>query len=200
MSSSENLAQNALDQISNGLNKALVSDPTSHQLLLSIEGRSAKIEITDLSLSIYVLFTENGIRLQQLAEATSEVLVEAGLMQFLRAAKTGNPRGLSIEGDAELAQVMAQIAHRLPASTWESISKKIGDGPSRVVEKAVQNLSALIERTRKQLEYQVVEYLHYETQMLPSKEEVSNFYDEVRSLSNDLERLRKRVDILDRSK
>lgn len=198
MTSVMDLGQSALDQLSTALNRALAVDPYSHQLLRSIDGRSAKVEMTDLNFRLYILADQSGIQLKGQSETPCDVLVKARFIQLLRAAKTGNPRGLSVEGDAELAQVLARIAHRLPGSTWEGISKKIGDGPSRAVERAMQRLSSLIGKTQKTLEYQLVEYFYYEKRMLPPKEEVDEFYGKVRDLTDDLERLKKRVDVLDR--
>ncbi len=197
MNASKSLPRLLLEPLERILNAAFAADPVAQRGLSELDGRQFLVEIEDLRLIVSITIQARELHLAGSLE-NPQATVRGHLGNLAAAARSGNPRGLDVSGDAELVQGLAHLMARVPRAAWESISQRLGDGPAHVLERTAGTLFALLKDTRQRLGTQAGEYLQYETRLLPSREEIETFFTEVEKLRDDVERLGKRIERLDR--
>lgn len=196
MNAPKSLPRLLLEPLERILNAAFDVDPVAKRGLSELNGRQVLTNIEDLHLVVSIAIQDQKLHLAGPLE-DPQATVRGRLANLAAAARSGNPRGLDVSGDAELVQGLAHLMARVPRAAWESISQRLGDGPAHVLERAAGTLFALLKDTRRRLETHAGEYLQYETRLLPSREEIEIFFTEVAKLRDDLERLGKRIERLD---
>ncbi|HEX5314313.1 MAG TPA: SCP2 sterol-binding domain-containing protein [Gammaproteobacteria bacterium] len=195
MSETRSLPAFLLDPASRALNAALAADPEALRTLRTLSGRRVAVEISDLSLVVPLAIAGERIELGGAAEG-ADATVSGRMSALIAAGRSGNPRGLTVAGDAEVVQSLARVTSRLPRAAWERVATILGAGPSRALERLAGSLRKSLEGTRDRLSENVAEYLQYEARLVVSRAELEDFLGEVDRLRADAERLAKRVERL----
>lgn len=99
----------------------------------------------------------------------------------------------TIEGDADFANTISQLAQSLKWDAEEDLSKLVGDMPARRLVGTVRQVVAGARRTQQALAENVAEYFLDENPMLVRPHMVGEFAQDVVRLRDDLERLEKRL-------
>jgi ubiquinone biosynthesis protein UbiJ len=103
---------------------------------------------------------------------------------------------VTVEGDAEFANVISQLSQSLRWEAEEDLAKVVGDVAAvRMVEGARQALGGIRSLHRKFAE-NAAEYLLEESPTLVRKQEAATFAADVNRLRDDAERLAKRIERL----
>ncbi|WP_157314274.1 SCP2 domain-containing protein [Chitinibacter sp. GC72] len=173
------------------LNHLLGQAPAAQADLSRLAGRTFAVKLPLLAANVVVM--PNGLL------AHSEGLPEASLslpLQFFTLRLT-DPQAASrqvvLAGDPELASKAGAALGALSWDVAEDLSRLVGDiAAHRIVTSSQQLANAPVTMGRRLTET-LVEYLRDEDRMLPRKEVVAAFCDEVDTLRNDLARLDKRL-------
>ena len=106
---------------------------------------------------------------------------------------------VNIEGDADLANAISQVGLGLRWDAEHDLSKLIGDiAAVRVVAGAKATVSAL-QSTQKKLAENLAEYFLEEQPLLVRPHAVTEFTEAITTLRDDVERLLKRIERLERT-
>jgi ubiquinone biosynthesis protein UbiJ len=106
---------------------------------------------------------------------------------------------VKIEGDADFANTISQIANKLRWEAEENLAPLVGDiAAVRIVQSAQASLATL-QSTGKKLVENMAEYLLEENPTLLHRQAADEFASEVASLRDDAERLAKRIQLLERA-
>jgi len=119
-------------------------------------------------------------------------------LDFLRDGSAGAMRRVRIEGDAALATAIAGLARQLRWDVEEDLSHVIGDLAAHRVGETVRSAAAggrdLMDRARTT----TLQWLIHDDGALVGRPALVSFRDDLRRLRDDVERLAKRVERLDR--
>lgn len=119
-------------------------------------------------------------------------------LDFLRDGSAGAMRRVRIEGDAALATAIAGLARQLRWDVEEDLSHIIGDLAAHRFGETVRSAAAgsrdLIDRARTT----TLQWLIHDDGALVGRPALESFREDLRRLRDDVERLAKRVDRLDR--
>lgn len=186
-----------LDAGTRALNAAISADPGAGRALAELAGRRIAVLISDWNLSVEARIGAKRIDLGAPGEAP-DAAVSGTFSQLLAAGRSGSPKGLSVTGDAELVHGLSRALSRLPAASWERIARTIGDVPARGIERLAGVLRSAFRDTRERIGETLSEYLQYETRAVASRGEVEDFMRAVDRTRDDVERLAKRLERLER--
>jgi len=103
-----------------------------------------------------------------------------------------------IEGDADFANAISQLSQSLRWDAEEDLGKVVGDIAATRIVSSAKSMAAAAQTTQKQLAENVAEYFLEEQPMLIRPHVMSEFSSEVVKLRDDLERLSKRIEKLER--
>ncbi len=102
-----------------------------------------------------------------------------------------------IEGDADFASTISQLADSLKWEAEHDLANVIGDVPAARLVSGARTLARGAQDTRRRVEENLAEYFLEEDPVLVRKKAVEDFSDEVTQLRDDIERLAKRVEKLE---
>ena len=103
-----------------------------------------------------------------------------------------------IEGDADFANAISQLSQSLRWDAEEDLGKVVGDIAATRIVSGAKSMAAAAQTTQRQLAENVAEYFLEEQPMLIRPYVMSEFSSEVVKLRDDLERLSKRIEKLER--
>lgn len=106
---------------------------------------------------------------------------------------------VKIEGDADFANTISQVAGKLRWEAEEDLAPLVGDIASvRIVQTAQAGLTTM-QSTGKKLAENMAEYLLEENPLLLHRQVANDFAAAVATLRDDTERLAKRIQLLERA-
>ncbi len=105
---------------------------------------------------------------------------------------------VKIEGDADFANAISQLSQTLRWDAEEDLSKVVGDIAATRLVSGAKSALATVQTTHKQLAENVAEYFLEEQPMLIRPYLMQEFTSDVVKLRDDLERLSKRIEKLER--
>ena len=152
------------------------------------------IEISDLKLILKV--DENGL-LHSLSEAEKfDCIIKLTVNSLISQLINNNNSNISIEGDLELANQVAQVLKKIEWDIEEDLSKYIGDIPAIQMTKILKEVVARGQKNITNITGALLEYWQEENKILTKKINVEIFNSEVDKIVEDTERLEARIKIM----
>jgi ubiquinone biosynthesis protein UbiJ len=152
------------------------------------------IIISDLKLILKV--DENGL-LHSLNEAEKfDCIIKLTVNSFISQLINNNNSNISIEGDLELANQVAQVLKKIEWDIEEDLSKYIGDIPAIKTTKILKKVVTKGQKNIGNITGALLEYWQEENKILTKKRNVEIFNSEVDKIVEDTERLEARIKIM----
>ena len=152
------------------------------------------IKISDLKLILKV--DENGL-LHSLNEAEKfDCIIKLTVNSFISQLINNNNSNISIEGDLELANQVAQVLKKIEWDIEEDLSKYIGDIPAIKTTKILKKVVTKGQKNIGHITGALLEYWQEENKILTKKRNVEIFNSEVDKIVEDTERLEARIKIM----
>ncbi len=189
------------DNIESLINYLISLDDETSGKLSSLNGRSVKIEFINTSLNVRLLIIDGGIYLSEATDHEVDVTIcgtPTQLLNYLVAQGSNDSRSGAFEviGDVGLAQNLQNILRNLEIDWEEQLSHWVGDTVAHKAGYFTGKTTKAFVEAKETLKMDISEYLHYETESLPIKNDVDDFNQSVDKLRNDAQRLKLRVDRL----
>ena len=171
-------------------NRLLAQDRDCMEALESLSGKVIALELANTGLKFYLYPSAGGLKIQDHHDGDVNVRIMATLpdmLAYLLSSRdeTGATTGsLEVVGDVGLAQRFQSIIRNMDLDWEEAVSRYTGDIFAR-------KFSNLIRGTG--------EYLLYESEVVPVQEDIDVYVSSVDELRNDVERLKLRIDRLERN-
>jgi ubiquinone biosynthesis protein UbiJ len=184
-----------MEKIQELLNAVLQQDERALAAVSELAGKLIAIQIIGTALTIYVKFERKAMLLSLEHEGKPHVTIRArpftliGLLLDRDGKATAITPEMEISGDTNLAQRFQELLRNVEIDWEEHLSHWIGDI-------AAHQAGRLFRTTRSTLGMNISEYLRYEKEILPTREDVAEFVSAVDVLRNDAERLQQRFDRL----
>lgn len=191
-----------LEKIQGLLNTILHLDERTLAAVAELAGKLIAVQVTGTDLAVYVQFTKEGILLSLEHATRPNVTIRArpltliGLLLDREGRATGITPDMEISGDTGLAQRFQEMLRLVEIDWEEHLSHWTGDIAAHQIGRFFRSTRSYLRETRKTLGMNISEYLRYEKEILPNREEVAAFVSSVDTLRNDAERLQQRLDRL----
>ena len=180
------------------INHLLAQEPWAQQKLATHRGKTFCIDAAVMQLRLTV--TDDGFLEDAVADATAAVTIHVKLsdLPLILANRERAVSYVKIEGDADFANTVSQLSQSLRWDAEEDLSKLFGDIAATRIVSGAKSAFASAQKTQKQLAENVAEYFLEEQPMLIRPFVMNEFSSHVVKLRDDLERLSKRIEKLER--
>ena len=193
----------SLNALEKALNRALSLDESRQDKIKELDGKVLKIIITPLNVSFFIVFRDDEMQLLADYDQQANTVIESsplGLIRlsFLPASKVRSLFNdqIKMTGDTEFGQEIKKLFDEVDID-WEGhLAQFTGDVVAYQVGSFVRNGLAFTRQTQRSLRQNLTEYLQEELRFFPSREEVNDFFNDVDSVSLDVERLSARINLL----
>jgi ubiquinone biosynthesis accessory factor UbiJ len=182
------------------INHLLAQEPWAHAKLLPHAGKVACIDTGLVAIKLKVApdgLLETG-KLEECAANVTIRIKPSDLPSILQ----NRERAFSyvtIEGDADFANTVSQLSQSLRWEAEHDLSKLVGDIAAARLMAGTRIVFDAARVTRQKMAENVAEYFLEERPMLVRPQMVGDFSGEVSRMRDDLERLAKRIDKLERA-
>ena len=181
------------------INQLLSLDRETLDELAGLSGKVVQFELLNTAQPVIsLIINEHGIQVDTDYAGTGDVLIRGTPLDLLvymrssagdRQAVTGN---LEIRGDLGLAQEFQRFLRRFEVDWEEQAARLVGDTLARKASNLVAIGADFLQHLKTKIELDLSEYLLYETEVLPERDEIERFNNSVDTLRDDLERLKQR--------
>jgi len=186
------------------LNGVLKMDAASGARLAALEGKTLAVQSTQPALALYISIRNRQLRLSPLFEGGATATLRgpaSGLLQLLLQAETPAslaPFGVDLQGSTGFMQDLQLLLRDLDFD-WEfHLSRIIGDLPVAAMAKGMETAVAFTQQTLAAARTNLSEYLNYESDLFPEHSTVKQFEAALLDLSQQLDRIEARIDLLQR--
>ena len=193
-----------LEQFEKSLNRTLALDSELFARLKSFTGKVIALELLNTALTLYLKPSITGINVTHEYQGPVHVRIRGtpmDLLSYMIAAGAGGEgfgTTLEIIGDVGLAQRFQSVMKGVELDWEEQISHWIGDSAARKAGNLLRDSARFVKQAGNSLKQNLSEYLRYEKEVLPDQYDVDDFTGEVDALRDAVERLKARINRLDR--
>ncbi|MEW5879571.1 MAG: SCP2 sterol-binding domain-containing protein [Pseudomonadota bacterium] len=190
-----------IDQLASGaavalLNRLLARETWAREKLAPYAGRIARIEALPFVLSLAV--AEDGTLTAAQGEASVTVTVDGAALPQALVEPQAVLRNVRLAGDAEFAQALSQVLQNLRPEPEEELARFVGDAAAVRIAGFLRAALARAQDNAARLARTAADYFVAENPMLVARSEAEKFSREVARLRDDVERLAKRIELLER--
>jgi ubiquinone biosynthesis protein UbiJ len=189
-----------LDQIASNavvavLNRLLAREGWARERLASYAGRCARIECGPFAVQFGV--RDGGLLEFDSGEPAVTIAMDiASLPQALLEPRAAM-RNVRLEGDAEFAQALSYVLQHLRPEPAEELSRFVGDAAAERIVGLVRAALAQMQQGGARFASTAATYFLAENPMLVARADAEAFAGDVTALRDDVERLAKRIDLLE---
>lgn len=197
------IKQYALTALQKAIHHALRLDETMPGKLATLNGRVLHMIISPLNVGFYIQFVDGEIFFLEEYAGSVDTTIQSSPLGFIRLSvlPASKVRSLfnddiRISGDVELGQQVKQIFDGMDID-WEGhLAQFTGDAIAHQLGSFVRKGMAFKQHVGESMRQNITGFLQEEYQALPSREEVSDFFNDVDELSLDVERLSAHIHLL----
>ncbi len=181
------------------MNAYLALDPDSAQRLERLQGKVIAIELKPLKFVFQCAFTATDVNLMMDDTLVADTTIRGTPVQMLSMMLTKDNRqrffadDVTIEGNAEVGQQVIKLFDDLQIDWQEQLSALFGDVTAHHAGRLVEKTSNWLQDTILSFSQNINEYLQEETNWLPSREALNDFFNDIDTLRMDIDRLETRV-------
>ncbi|MBX3708377.1 MAG: SCP2 sterol-binding domain-containing protein [Gammaproteobacteria bacterium] len=184
-----------LQSLTKAVNTYLNLDPESKQRLKKLRGKAITIELLPFHFVFQCIFTDDHIHLQANETLTPDTILRGTPMQMLGVMIAKDNRqsffanDLTMEGNAELGQDVVELFDSMQIDGEEYLSHFVGDIPAYHTNQFIKRMTGWLNIIEQSVTENLNEYIHEETQWLPTPEALQDFYDDIDTLRMDVDRI-----------
>ena len=187
-------------RIAEGVGRRVIDlDDHAQALMTPVAGRCIAVMVEPLGLKFFVIAEFDNIVVLDTFDGQPDAIVSGRPSQFLDVMQNGasaaavRQSGLKLEGNLEVIESFAAIAHTLDPDFEEYLSRFVGDGPARKLGLTARRLRSWFDTTSQRMSEDAGYYLREDSGLLITAEELEQFTDDVDSLRADVDRIKQRV-------
>ncbi len=188
----------ALAGLESAVNRALALAPEGAQQLSLLSGHIFAIHCTAPELEVQIHILEQGIRLTRFNEGEVTTTVTGSASDFTELAGSADPTatlingGLALEGDSAALIELQKITSQLEVD-WEApLVTTLGDVAGHRLAQLLRGTLSWGREAVDSFARQLDEFIHEEARLSPPRLELEDFYTDIRTLEQKVERLESR--------
>ena len=180
------------------VNHVLRTAPLAMERLRKHAGRTARFTVGPFAFGLTVQTTGEVTPAVEGAVPDLEVRISPFLLPRLAARDESALREIEMQGDAEFAHEISFLARNLSWDVEEDLAKAVGDVAAHRIVAAGRAMSHWTRDAALRTAQGAAEYWTEESPLIASRVKVVDFVHDVSVLRDDVERLEKRVEALER--
>lgn len=194
----------AIAGLEEAFNRYIALDQAAAEQLAKLHGQVIAFDVVGLGVALYLIPGPGGLQILSEYEGTPDCRLRGTPIAL---ARMGNRQASSeqlfsgtveISGNTELAHQFGKIIGGMEVDWEEQLSHYTGDIIAHEVGKLFRSTGHWGRRSMDTLGLDVQEYLHEELRLLPVRQEIEAFMNDVDTLRDDVERLQARTDRIKR--
>ena len=197
------LKKYSLKALQKAINKALLLDEHMPEKIQSLDGKTLEMIISPLNVNFFIHFKEGEIQLLDHYEGLADTIIHSSPLGLIRLSLLPASQARSLfndkirmSGDTELGQQVKQLFDDMDID-WEGhLAHFTGDVVAHQIGSLVRKGIDFKNQFNDSMRQNVTEYLQEELAVLPSKNELDDFFTAVDELSLSVERLQAHVNHL----
>ncbi|NUT62579.1 sterol-binding protein [Herbaspirillum sp. C9C3] len=180
------------------INHLLAQEPWARETLITHAGKVACIDTGVMQLRLSV--TADGYLQEVPAAAVADVTIRLKLsdLPLIAANRERAVSYVKLEGDADFANAISQLSQKLRWDAEDDLSRVLGDVAATRIVSGARDLFETARTSGRKLSENLAEYFLEEQPMLIRPRQLQDFSADVVRLRDDLERLSKRIEKLER--
>lgn len=173
--------------LSSLINRILDRDPEKSAQLEKYHGKILQLELLPIALNLYLIIENNHLNITRESNTPADATI-----------RITTHKDIEVMGDLIFLQEFKNILAEIDPDWEESLSHIVGDPIAHQVGEFLRQANKTQKDFRATFGRNLTEYLQEETDCLPTREEVEDFYTEVDTLHHDTERLEARLNLLEK--
>lgn len=175
-------------------NHALRSDPDALSQLGRINNQVIQIHCTDWEIVFHLIPTTHGLCFEKKAPTAVSTTVKSTLPNFLKLLSKGANTAtlfhhpVEITGNTHNLDVLRDTFQQLEIDWEEALSHYVGDAVAHKLCFYANKANQSQQNARDRLRVNIQEYLQLEARALPTRVEIEQFYTDVATLRDDVDR------------
>ena len=188
-----------LTLLEQAINTYLKAHTDYQKNLMALAGKTIAIKVKGLSIAFYMVFTAEHVYVQSTLAGEADLLISAPPFSLLHlfakseANSTLFSPEVEIRGDVLLAQQIKKIFAEMEIDWEYYLSLLFGDVVANESKNFITHSINRLKSVACRFSDNVVEYLQEEANVLPSKNLIADFFQQVDSFRNEIEILEKRI-------
>ncbi|WP_028485961.1 ubiquinone biosynthesis accessory factor UbiJ [Thiomicrorhabdus chilensis] len=178
------------------LNQAVRLDEQQGQVFQPLNDKVIALQLNDLNTTLYILFTDYGISVQNTLQGEADAKIETTLTDLLAFAQTGLLKHATYQTDEALAETFVNALGSVEIDWEEHLSHYTGDLIAFKIGHAARSMMQSKTAVKQQIGDTLKEYLQFELNALPTHSQVQRFGKQVLQTQKDVEALENRIDAL----
>lgn len=182
----------ALEKI---INRALKTDPDAIAKIAGIENQVISVHCEDWRIQFYIVCSARELQFEKKLNCKANTIIKGTLNNFLHIFIRGADSKIlfqypiDIEGNTHNIEVLRDAFKNLDIDFEEKLAHFIGDTLAHKICFQIKESKKALKNTRQKLIDQATEYVYFESKNLPTRKQVEQFYDDVATLRDDVERM-----------
>ncbi|MDF2691269.1 MAG: Sterol-binding domain protein [Gammaproteobacteria bacterium] len=183
------------------LNSYLNLDPELSDLIGPLQAKTLKVTVEDWNLNIFLAPHAKGFRIYLKTNMDASVGVSGRLTDLMEFALSRHPQALissgkiKQSGDIHILQSYQSFIEKSQID-WEGLlAKVIGEAAAFELCKKARQAKAWQKDSLRSSCQDLSEYLQEESRLLPPREEVEDFFEDIAKLREDVERLEAKINL-----
>ncbi|MDR3502445.1 MAG: SCP2 sterol-binding domain-containing protein [Legionella sp.] len=197
------LKKYSLKALQKAINKAILLDEHIPTKLQALNGKTLEMIIAPLNARFFIQFNQGGVELLAHYEGQADTVIHSSPLGLIRLSLLPASKARSLfndkirmSGDMELGQQVKKLFDEMDID-WEGhLAHFTGDVVAYQLGSFVRKGLSFTKRIDESMRQNMSEYLQEELRILPSNNELEDFYKEVDELSLSVERLQAHVNHL----
>lgn len=182
------------------VNKALELDPATLKRLSELDGKVLLIHCQSPDIKVYCLPGNTGVQFKSWHdEADVNSSLSGKLSQFVQLMQADDKAAalingdLSVHGNSQDFVALQAILAQLDIDWEQPISRVFGDVGGHQLGRLIRGGLAFGQQAQENLQVQLEQFIHQEAGLLPAREELESFYQDVGDLNLRVDRLQARL-------
>lgn len=178
------------------INTAIHLDEEQGRVFEALDGKVIELWIAPTKTPIFCIINQCKVSTQGFLNGEADVTLKTGMRQLL-ALSLGQPfEHTFIRGDQHIGQEFVDALQKLEIDWEEHLSHYTGDLVAFKVGHGIRSFIDAKQSAKQQVGDTVREYLQFEINTLPTRNQVEHFVKDVNQTANEINQMAKRIDAL----
>ncbi|MDF2940830.1 MAG: sterol-binding protein [Gammaproteobacteria bacterium] len=184
------------------LNAYLSLDPEMPDLIQALQGKTLKVVVADWNISLFLAPFPKGFRLYLNGEIEAQAQLKGRLLHLIEFGLSSHPQALASSGkieqsgDVHVLQAYQRFMHSCEVD-WEGLfAKVIGEAAAFELCKKAKQAKAWQKDNLSSTCQDFSEYVQEEQRLVPTCEELEDFYEDIAAVRESVERVEARIHLL----
>jgi ubiquinone biosynthesis protein UbiJ len=182
--------------LNNSITRFIRLDPNYRTLLEPLANKTVFLDLSSPSIALYLHFFESHITLSREKTTPPEATIRCrpvDLMLLHHSPDSPKIGDVTLSGNLKTAEAMQHFFRSLALDWEEELSHFIGDPLAFKIGDIVRSKKKKMKKSLPHLKEDLQQYLHFDRKILPDKDTLNNFYEDVDVLLTKADRLSTRL-------